>query len=114
MTFNLISHGDESANRMLRVAASPSPSRIVPMPSRATEMPPPAAETPAHVDPVQWYQAMGHARQVCARFFRDGASPADALAAFGLSARAGEPAEWGRAVTAIAHAMCAAPRRMAA
>ena len=39
-----------------------------------------------HVNPLQWHQAVGVARQSCARFFRDGGAPADALLAFGLSA----------------------------
>ena len=39
-----------------------------------------------HVNPLQWHQAVGIARQSCARFFRDGGAPADALLAFGLSA----------------------------
>ena len=111
MTFNLTSHGNDCGNRAPRLAANPS--RIVPMSVRSAMPPPQAPETPAHVDPVQWYQAIGHARQVCARFFRDGATPTDALQAFGLASRA-EPTEWSRAVTAVAHAMCAAPRRMAA
>ena len=37
-----------------------------------------------HVNPLQWHQAVGVARQSCARFFRDGGAPADALLAFGL------------------------------
>lgn len=68
-------------------------------------------DAPAHVDPVQWHQSIGYARQVCARFFRDGATPADAMRAFGLAVKAGDPAEWGRAVGTIAHAICAEPRR---
>jgi hypothetical protein len=39
---------------------------------------------PDHINPFQWHQAMGVARQACARIFRDGGRPADALAAFGL------------------------------
>jgi len=59
-----------------------------------------------HINPMQWHQAMGVARQVSARIFRDGGSAADALAAFGLKSEAGE-LDWSRAVEAIAEALCA-------
>jgi hypothetical protein len=67
-----------------------------------------------HVNPLQWHQAVGIARQSCARFFRDGGAPADALLAFGLSAddRAGH--DWSRVVEAIAESLCAAPMKRAA
>ena len=42
---------------------------------------------PRHINAVQWEQAIGYARQACARIFRDGGSPATALGAFGLSRR---------------------------
>ena len=44
---------------------------------------------PQHVNPVQWQQNIGLARQACARIFRDGGTPMDALKAFHLGA--GEP-----------------------
>lgn len=66
---------------------------------------------PRHVNPVQWSQAIGYARQVCARIFRDGGSAADALAAYGLPASG---ADWGVAVERIAQSMCATPMRKAA
>ncbi len=40
--------------------------------------------TPDHINPIQWHQANSIARQSCARFFRDGGTPADAMRAFGL------------------------------
>jgi hypothetical protein len=61
---------------------------------------------PAHVHPVQWEQAVGLARTNCARFYRDGADPADALSRFGLSDNS---ANWDRAVRAIATYLCARP-----
>ena len=61
-------------------------------------------------NPVQWNQAQGLSRQSCARIFRDGGSPADALAAFGLRAPASEQVEWSRAVDLIAQSLCASPR----
>ncbi len=69
---------------------------------------------PNHVNPVQWHQAVGVARQSCARFFRDGGSPGDALQAFGVSGEAGMAGDWGKAVEAIAEVLCAAPARHAA
>jgi hypothetical protein len=62
-------------------------------------------------DPAQWHQAIGVARQACARIFRDGGRPADAVRAFGLSAEADD---WARAVAIIAQSLCAAPLRRAA
>jgi hypothetical protein len=68
---------------------------------------------PGHVNPLQWHQAVGVARQSCARFFRDGGSPADALAAFGLAAEA-QSSDWGKTVESIAQVLCATPVRRAA
>lgn len=59
-----------------------------------------------HINPMQWHQAMGVARQVSARIFRDGGSAADALAAFGITAGA-ESEDWSRAVEVIAETLCA-------
>ena len=69
---------------------------------------------PDHVNPVQWQQAQGVARQTCARFFRDGGTPEDALKAFGLSITETAERDWSRAVDAIAQTLCAAPQRRAA
>ncbi len=54
------------------------------------------------------------ARQSCARFFRDGGTPADALVAFGLAADEHIPGDWGKAVDAIAEVLCLAPAKRAA
>ena len=67
---------------------------------------------PGHINPLQWHQALGVARQSCARFFRDGTAPADAMRAFGLSPDAA--ADWSKAVEAIANVLCAAPEKQAA
>lgn len=69
---------------------------------------------PNHVNPLQWHQAVGVARQSCARFFRDGGSPADALCAFGLPADARLASDWGKTVEAIAEVLCALPVKRAA
>ena len=70
--------------------------------------------TPDHVNPIQWTHAMGVARQACARIFRDGGTPADALTQFGVSEAARESADWSRTVETIAQALCAVPVRRAA
>jgi hypothetical protein len=70
--------------------------------------------TPDHINPLQWHQALGIARQSCARFFRDGGRPADALMAFGLKPDAVPAASWSKAVEAIAESLCAAQIRRAA
>ncbi|MDX2155280.1 MAG: hypothetical protein SFW09_02125 [Hyphomicrobiaceae bacterium] len=68
--------------------------------------------TPAHLNPIQWQQSLGLARQICARIFRDGGSAQDALGAFGLEPRSG--IAWDKAVELIAEAMTRSPRRHAA
>jgi hypothetical protein len=73
------------------------------------------AMTPDHISSVQWSHAMGVARQTCARFFRDGGRPADALRAFGLAVDGAAACDWCRAVERVAEALCAAePMRRAA
>src|SRR5262245_55814097 len=61
---------------------------------------------PDYINPLQWHQAIGIARQSCARFFRDGGSAADAMRAFGVSADGMQPADWAKAVEAIARVLC--------
>lgn len=69
--------------------------------------------SPDHINPIQWDQALGVARQSCARIFRDGGTPADALDAFGLM-RADGTCDWSKAVTLIAEVICSQPARKAA
>jgi hypothetical protein len=69
--------------------------------------------SPQHINPVQWHQAVGYARQVCARIFRDGGTPAEALNAFGIP-MSGPEAGWSTAVDRIAQALCAPALRKAA
>lgn len=70
--------------------------------------------SPDHVNPLQWHQALGFARQSCARVFRDGGGPPDALRAFGLSSSETGPGDWDKAVAAIAALLCSQPRGLAA
>lgn len=67
---------------------------------------------PDHVNPIQWHQAQAVSRQTCARVFRDGGTPTDALAAFGLAAN--ENMTWEKAVDSIAAELCAHPITRAA
>lgn len=67
---------------------------------------------PDHVNPIQWHQALAVSRQTCARVFRDGGAPADALSAFGLASDAS--ITWERAVDHIAAELCAHPMSRAA
>ena len=67
---------------------------------------------PDHINPVQWHHAVGYARQACARIFRDGGTPRDAAAAFGLATR--QAGDWSKTVELIAEALCAQPLRKAA
>ncbi len=66
------------------------------------------------INPLQWHPAMGVARQICARMFRDGGTPADAVTAFGLQCRDTEMLTWSKAVEAIAHQLCLNAARKAA
>ncbi|MEW5962119.1 MAG: hypothetical protein AB1749_01005 [Pseudomonadota bacterium] len=67
-----------------------------------------------HINPVQWHQAVGYARQSCARFFRDGNTPEEAMRSFGLATDTAGGADWEKAVEAIAETLCAQPQRKAA
>lgn len=69
--------------------------------------------SPRHISPVQWQQSVGYARQACARFFRDGLTPADALAAFNVAGGT-RTDDWSTAVDRIAQTLCAPPLRKAA
>jgi hypothetical protein len=68
---------------------------------------------PHNLNPIQWQQALDVSRQACAKIFRDGGSPREALASFGVMAeKAG--LTWEKAVDAIAAELCAHPVARAA
>ena len=71
-----------------------------------------SARGPHNINPAHWHQSVGYARQACARVFRDGGSPAEALTAFGI--KADGRIDWSRAVEMIAEALCARPARRVA
>lgn len=56
---------------------------------------------PQFANPVQWQQNVGLARAACARIFRDGGAPADALRVFHLDGR-DAPSDWSVVVDRIA------------
>ncbi len=70
--------------------------------------------TPDHINSVQWNQSLGYARQVCARMFRDGGTPVDAVQAFGLMLPDHGCEDWSKAVDAIAQSLCTQQTREAA
>ena len=60
---------------------------------------------PQRVHPLRWRQSVDVSREVCARFFRDGRSPADAVRSCGLALS--EAATWAQAVNVLAELHCA-------
>jgi hypothetical protein len=69
--------------------------------------------TPNFAHPAEWQQMTGLARTACARIFRDGGNPADALRAFGLP-DADAPRDWSVAVDRIAASFATRTQRVAA
>lgn len=69
---------------------------------------------PHHVNPMQWHQAVGYARQSCARIFRDGGNPMDAMRAFDVCNDERAANDWGKAVEVIAEVLCAQTVKSAA
>ena len=61
-----------------------------------------------HMDAARMDYATGVARQVCARVFRDGGTPADAMEVFGI-AHVDVHAGWRDAVDTIARALATKP-----
>lgn len=70
--------------------------------------------SPRYVSPMQWHQAVGYARQSCARFFRDGGTPLDAMRAFDVCETGRGANDWGKAVELIAEVLCAQTMKRAA
>ncbi len=67
---------------------------------------------PTYIDPAAWQQSLGLSRQICARIFRDGGTPGQALEAVGLAAR--KDVTWDKAVELVAEAMSHTTMRRAA
>jgi hypothetical protein len=74
----------------------------------------PAQPMPAHINALQRHHAQSIARQTCARVFRDGGQPADALQTFNLKLTETQKLGWGRAVELITDSLCQLPLKQAA
>lgn len=72
----------------------------------------PRETNPPHINEMQWHQSLGLARQACARIFRDGGTPSEALAAFGVPSAGAT--DWSRAVEMIAETLSMPAMRKAA
>jgi hypothetical protein len=74
----------------------------------------PAQPNPDTIDALHWHHAQGVARQACARVFRDGGQPADAVQAFGVAlgsdTAAAHKLDWSRAVGLITESLCRLPK----
>lgn len=71
-----------------------------------------ALSMPDHVNPIQWHQALSVSRQTCARVFRDGGAPSDAIRPY--CGELQDDISWEKAVDLIANALCAHPVARAA
>lgn len=69
---------------------------------------------PHHVLPLEWSEARGIARQACARIFRDGGKPVDALVMFGIPKSRAMAADWSNVVDRVAEHLCTMRSRRAA
>ena len=65
-------------------------------------------QCPANINPVQWSQAVGLARQAAARVYRHGGSAREAAESFGVKTVKGADMSWDRAVEAMAERVCGA------
>jgi hypothetical protein len=74
----------------------------------------PLQPSPSHINSLQWHHAQSIARQTCARVFRNGGQPADALLEFSLKMTETNKLGWGRAVELITESLCQLPLKMAA
>ena len=63
-----------------------------------------------NINPIEWSEAVGLARQAAARIFREGGSPEASLASFGLKTPSGGRLDWDRAIDLIAADLCARRR----
>jgi hypothetical protein len=64
------------------------------------------------VSTLEWHNALAASREGCARVFRDGGVPADALVAYGVARQ--DEVNWTQAVELIAQELCQQPFRHAA
>ena len=74
----------------------------------------PTVPPPAHINPLQWDHAQTIARHACARVFRDGGQPADALLEFDLKPVETVKLGWACTVELITTSLCQLPVKLAA
>jgi hypothetical protein len=74
----------------------------------------PAVPSPAHSNSMQWHYTQSIARETCARVFREGGLPADALQEFDIKSSETSKLGWGRAVELITESLCQLPLKIAA
>lgn len=65
-------------------------------------------QCPANINPVQWSQAVGLARQAAARVYRNGGSAREAALSMGVRIEADAEVTWDRAVEMMAERVCGA------
>ena len=71
-------------------------------------------QSPVNINAIEWAQANDRARHICARVFRDGGAPIDALTFHGVRSDC-DAHDWGKAVELLAEAFCDhAPMKRAA
>jgi hypothetical protein len=63
-------------------------------------------QCPANINPVQWSQAVGLARQAAARVYRNGGSARDAAGSLGVKLAKETDLCWDRAVEMMAERVC--------
>lgn len=63
-------------------------------------------QCPANINPVQWSQAVGLARQAAARVYREGGSAREAAESFGVKVGKAQDFSWDRAIEMMAERVC--------
>lgn len=63
-------------------------------------------QCPANINPVQWSQAVGLARQAAARVYRNGGSAREAAESLGVRVTSETELTWDRAIEAMAERVC--------
>jgi hypothetical protein len=63
-------------------------------------------QCPANINPVQWSQAVGLARQAAARVYRNGGSAREAAESFGIRLADVPDLSWDRAIEMMAERVC--------
>jgi hypothetical protein len=65
-------------------------------------------QCPSNINPVQWSQAVGLARQAAARVYRNGGAAREAAESIGVQLGPGQDLSWDRAIEMMAERICGA------